>query len=116
MRVIICGSRTFMDYDFFCEKMSKHDITHIIHGAAKGADTFAVQYASPLNIPYTTCVADWDKFGKRAGYLRNQEMLTHSPDFVIAFIDKPLEQSRGTAMMISLAKAANLHGVIYRSN
>jgi len=48
-------------------------------------------YAKENNYKLTIFPANWDKFGKRAGYLRNEEMSDYA-DAVIAFWD---ERSRG---------------------
>ena len=49
-------------------------------------------------------MANWDTFGKRAGYIRNQEMANNA-DALVAFWD---EESKGTRHMIEIAKKQNL--------
>ena len=54
------------------EKYGK--IVKIIEGGAKGVDSMAKRYALENNIPHDSFSADWNKFGKAAGPIRNNEM------------------------------------------
>ena len=108
MRVIICGGRNYDDPKAAFSKLDKvHSvvpITHVIEGGAKGADRLARIWAIRNNIPYTTVNADWDTYGKRAGYLRNKKMRDeHNPQMVIA-----MPGGAGTKMMINLANEKNI--------
>ena len=52
--------------------------------------------------------AQWDKYGKSAGVIRNQQMLDEGkPDTVVYFHDN-IERSKGTKDMVSRAKKAGL--------
>ena len=79
----------------------------IVHGAAKGADSMADDYAKANGILPEPHPADWDTHGKRAGYLRNQEMLDTGIDKVIAF-----PGGKGTAMMVQIAEKAGVPVVV----
>jgi ankyrin repeat protein len=68
--------------------------------AASGADILGKQYAIDRKLNYIEFPADWNKYGKRAGFIRNQEIVDNS-DFVIAFWDGV---SNGTKHSIELAK------------
>lgn len=75
------------------------DIT-VIAGAAKGVDTAAIDFAIVNYCPFKEYPADWDKYGRSAGPIRNKQMLDFGkPDLVIAF-----PGGKGTEMMIKLAK------------
>ena len=110
-RVLVCGSR-----DFYNAKMIREVLktlprdTVIIEGEARGADTHARIEGECLGFQIEKYPAQWDKYGKRAGYLRNQQMLDEGkPDEVIAFCSKAtLEESRGTAMMVRIARDAGI--------
>lgn len=107
MRVLVCGGRNFSDTKRLFEVLSGyHKITPftcLIHGAASGADTLAGKWASQIGIQIKAYPADWNKYGRSAGSVRNAQMLHDGkPDLVIAF-----PGGRGTANMIKLAKAAN---------
>jgi hypothetical protein len=106
MRVLVCGSRHFNDYDKLKEVLNGRTISEIIHGGARGADTLAGQYGEDHSIPVRCFPALWDLHGKRAGPIRNTQMLREgTPDYVVAFLAK---DSRGTKNMIDQATKANL--------
>lgn len=104
MKVLVCGGRDYSDYEKLRIELDKiRDISEIIHGGARGADTLAGKYAEENSIPCKRFNALWDLYGKSAGYRRNVEMLNDNPDVVLAF-----PGSKGTAMMIELAKKAGV--------
>ena len=110
MRVIIAGSRTFSDYNlleerlnFFFSKKAREQIT-IISGTANGADKLGERYANENNISIERYPADWDQYGKSAGYKRNLQMANNA-DALVAFWDGV---SKGTNHMINIAKNKNL--------
>ena len=114
--VIICGSREFENYELLKEKCN-HLLSRklndpnikvvIISGCAKGADSLGEKYASEIGLEILKYPADWDKYGKRAGYLRNKQM-AEIGNAVIAFMVPGEDKNRGTKNMISLARAGNL--------
>lgn len=117
-RVIIAGSRTFTDWKMFQEKvkeiLSNYTDIEIVSGHARGADTMGEWYAQNNNIPLKVFPAQWDTYGKRAGYLRNQQMLDYANEetpVLIAFWDG---SSRGTKMMIDIAQRAEAEVHIVR--
>ena len=108
MKVIIAGGRDFMEYDLLkstCDYMlSKINQIEIVSGCSRGADLLGEKYAEQSGIPIKRFPADWEKFGKGAGYKRNSEMATYA-DCLIAFWDG---ESRGTRHMINTAKKHGL--------
>ena len=111
MKVIIAGSRNFNDYQFLEKEIDKLDIEidTIVSGCAKGADTLGIQYAVEHEIPIKCFPAEWDKYGKSAGFIRNKEMGDYA-DYLIAFWDG---QSRGTKHMIDYMKMIGKHGKVF---
>jgi hypothetical protein len=106
MRVLVCGSRHFNDKKKMKEVLSKYDITEIIEGEAKGADTLSRLYGEYKGIPVRGFPALWDLYGNRAGPIRNSEMLREGqPELVIAF---RAPNSRGTQNMITQARKAGI--------
>lgn len=106
MRVLICGDRNFSDKSLLDYTLAKFDITEVVEGEARGADTMAREWAEEHNIPVLKFPADWDKYGKGAGIIRNLQMLNEGkPDYVIAFLSP---KSVGTANMINQTKSAGL--------
>lgn len=76
----------------------------IIHGGAAGADKIADEWAMVNWCHIEEYKADWDKYGRSAGPIRNKRMLTEGkPDLVVAF-----PGGRGTMNMIKLAKEAGV--------
>jgi len=120
MRVLVCGSRSFDDAELIRQVLNgvfwgTYDPRCVIHGGAQGADTLAGEWAQGFGIGSKTQVypADWERHGRAAVPIRNRQMLAQAnPDLVVAFIDKPLEQSKGTADMVRIARAAGVKTVI----
>jgi hypothetical protein len=56
-----------------------------MHGAARGADRLAGAAALRLGLEVVEYPADWKRHGRRAGYVRNEQMLAAGPDLVVAF-------------------------------
>lgn len=120
-RILVCGGRNFSDrnklyatLDRICEDRDwimepTPDGNYlpnvvIISGAAKGADTLAIDWAAVNWQNWEEYPADWDRYGRSAGHLRNQQMLDEGkPDLVVAF-----RGGRGTANMIERAKKAGV--------
>jgi hypothetical protein len=106
MRVLVCGSRSFNDYQLLERTLETLPITTIIEGEARGADTLARRYGVGRGLDVIPFKALWDKHGKAAGAIRNTEMLTKGrPDIVVAFWDG---ESRGTRNMIEQAQRAGV--------
>ncbi len=107
-RIIVCGGRDYWNRVKVDQVLSaveaKHGIDAIIQGVANGADLLAAEWGWDHDIPVGSYPADWSTHGKKAGILRNIEMLKGSnPDALIAF-----PGGRGTAHMVGIAKAAGL--------
>lgn len=129
LRIIIAGSRDFNDYKLLKDSMrdilkntALEDINKIkiISGTARGADQLGERFAKQFKLEVIRFPADWDKYGKRAGYIRNEEMAMYSAKddnygMLVAFWDG---ESRGTKHMIDLAKKHGLevHVVKFKEN
>ena len=126
LRVIIAGSRDFSDYELLKKstieiikkKTMLPDLTRIISGGARGADTLGERFANEMGLEISRFIPDWDGLGKRAGYVRNAEMAKFAAEdgnygALIAFWDG---KSRGTKHMINLANKYGLevHVVNYK--
>lgn len=92
-KVLICGSRTFMDEQAIRAVIQglkaqyyPKGTLRIISGAAKGADKIAAHIARENGLEVVEYPAEWDRFGRSAGPRRNSQMLQQEePDLVIAF-------------------------------
>lgn len=116
MRILVCGSRDWDDFEMILLKLkeaggeSAGDMPDVIviDGAARGADSLANRAAIQLRYGTLRFPANWEKHGKTAGPIRNQEMLDKGkPDLVLAFSNH-FETSRGTADMIRRATKAGI--------
>lgn len=125
MRVLVCGGRNYgwvdkkshigfnheeydlMEWELNCITNPEHGgkwSFEMICGMAFGADTMAYNWAKRHGVKVHEYPADWEKYGKRAGYIRNKQMLEEGkPDLVVAF-----PGGKGTAMMVNLARQAGV--------
>lgn len=108
MKLLVCGSRDFNQktilFQVLDELHNQYQIDHLVHGDARGADKMAGEWANERNIQVTPYPADWKKYKKAAGPIRNAYMLSHSkPDLVFSF-----PGGDGTEHMKTIAKAAGV--------
>lgn len=108
-RVIVAGGRDFADYKLLSETMDEYlsKVTNdifIVCGQARGADTLGEQYAKEHGYQVNYFPANWNRFGKSAGYIRNTEMAKNA-DALVAFWDGT---SLGTKHMIATAEQLGL--------
>ena len=106
MKVIIAGSRTITDYQVVEEaiKESGFNIVEVVSGKAKGIDRLGELYAELNDLYIKPFWADWHRYGKAAGPIRNKNMADYA-DGLIAIWDG---QSRGTKNMIDIARSKGL--------
>lgn len=112
MRVLICGDRHWTDFVRLCEVMDsfaeQNPVDCVIEGDAKGADRLGGVWAKMRTISVAVYPAEWELYGRGAGPIRNQQMLTEGrPDVVFAF-HNDLSSSKWTAHMIKIALKAGL--------
>jgi SLOG family YspA-like protein len=103
MKTIIAGSRTIKDSKavifaalnvYFSGKLP----AEVVSGCARGVDTYGEEWAKSKGVTVKRFPANWDKHGKKAGYLRNLEMGNYA-DQALIFWDG---ESRGTRSMIEI--------------
>ena len=122
MRIIIAGSRIFDNYDFLRRKccsiigdlydwLLDNDLNsniEIISGQAKGTDKLVERFAKEFDFKIKLFPANWEAYGKSAGYKRNVEMSSYAKKdngVLIAFWDG---KSPGTKHMIDIANKDQL--------
>lgn len=105
--VIVCGGREFADYQLVRAVLQSLNLGVVVQGAARGADRLAARAARELGVETMSFPANWDEYPRRAGIIRNREMLEHNPDAVIAFEGGP-----GTVNMVSIGDKAGI--AVYR--
>lgn len=114
-KVIVAGSRHFNDYkrmkkdlDYLLSRRAREETIEIVSGGCRGADACGERYAHEMGYSLAVFPANWDKFGKLAGPIRNHQMATYA-DALVAYC---APGSRGTSSMIHEAKKAGLRVVI----
>lgn len=105
MKIMICGSRNINDYEdlkrgleMLPRPLETGDI--VISGGARGVDTMAERCAEEHGLELMLFLADWQTYGKSAGFRRNVEMVD-ACDVVLAIWDG---KSNGTAHSIDIAR------------
>lgn len=100
MKIAIVGSRNYPDRDAVAAYIRKLPAdTVVISGGAKGVDTWVVDHASKRGLKTIIVPAQWNLYGKRAGYLRNRQLVEEA-DKVVAFWNG---DSPGTHHTINIA-------------
>lgn len=107
-KIIIAGSRNFNNKELLYKKVDEilstiNDEFEIVTGHCRGADMLGELYAIDHHISFITFPALWNIYGKSAGYIRNYKMAKYAGKngILIAF---PIGESKGTRMMIKIAK------------
>ncbi len=121
MRILVCGDRHWQNRLAIqrelvrLRKILGQTQYTIIEGEAKGADTLARKVAESLGWSVMRFFAEWDRFGKAAGPIRNRRMLDEGkPDLVIAF-HANIERSRGTKDMVEQAKKRGIETKVIKA-
>lgn len=125
MRILVCGDRNWTDANFIESNISNvlqsgyeymedaFQFSILIQGEASGADTIAKKYALKNKMLYLDFPAEWDKYGKSAGPIRNKQMIDEGkPDIVLAFYND-ISKSKGTLDMIKQANKAGIEVRLY---
>lgn len=108
MRILVFGGRDYSDrgavYRALDRLHEKRGISAVIHGAARGADSLGGEWARARDVAELPFPADWSGLGRKAGPIRNQQMLDEGkPDGAVAF-----PGGRGTADMRGRCEAAGI--------
>lgn len=110
VKLAVIGSRGFSNYNLFCEKLEyltqdiKEDIIYVSGGCPSGGDALIKRYTQEKNLSLIEYLPDWDKFGKKAGFLRNK-LIIDDATHLIAFWDS---ESKGTLSSIKMAEKKDI--------
>ena len=106
-KLLVCGGRDYTDkeaiWNLLDRAHAKFNITHLIHGCAKGVDRLAGEWANARGVQEVSCPANWERFKNAAGPIRNQYMAELDPNALIAF-----PGGKGTKNMVEQAAR---HGI-----
>lgn len=116
--VLVCGARDYARRERVFEVL---DIYHgrigptmlILTGGARGADTFAREWAVSRKVDHMVLHAKWELYGKSAGPIRNRRMAKRKPRLVLAFHSN-IDASKGTADMIGIAKDRDIKHKVFK--
>lgn len=109
-RVLFCGDREWTDkeliHNVLVSFLRLPEV--LIEGECRGADVLSREVAEAEGIPVLPFPAEWSRYDRAAGPIRNQKMLDEGkPSLVVAFHDD-LGRSKGTKRMISQALKAGI--------
>lgn len=119
MRILVTGSRdwrnarTILDAIRYQVSVDPWQEVTVVHGGARGADQMAGIAAYQAACYQEVHPADWEKYGRRAGFVRNAEMVNAGADVCLAFIRN---NSKGATMCAQLAEKAGIPVVYYRDD
>ncbi len=107
IKIVIAGCRNYNNYeeakeyiDQCISNIRNGNTIIIISGGASGADKIGERYAKEKGFDVELYPADWKKYGRSAGPIRNK-IMAQECDYAICFWDG---KSRGTKSMIEFAK------------
>jgi hypothetical protein len=111
MKTIIAGSRGITDMSVLLQAVKEcgWEVTHVVSGAARGADRLGEDFARSRQLPLTVFHAEWDYYGKSAGYRRNVTMAENAEALIALWDGK----SPGTGHMINIARQKGLKVFVY---
>jgi len=112
-RVLICGDRGWRDYQKIYDALKKlMPVALVIEGEAQGADRLGRAAAEQLGVPVLKFPADWTRYGRAAGSIRNEQQLREGqPTYWLAF-HPDLENSKGTGDMVRRLRKAGIPGEV----
>lgn len=123
MNIIVCGSRDFSDYDymqkflsgFFTRLVNKKDVNYtdivVFCGKARGADSMGEIFAKKRGVQTRPFPADWDTYGRGAGFKRNSQMVEEA-NVTIAFFGG--KESNGTRDTIKKSRKKGIPTIVLK--
>ena len=123
MKILFTGGREWDDAEtvdaalcMVLERLGlKSNEVIVVEGGARGLDTTAHRIAADLGCKVMTFPAEWSKYGRSAGIIRNRRMLDTAPDLVLGF-HSDLKSSKGTKDCVSEARKRKIPTVVIDSS
>jgi hypothetical protein len=122
MKVLITGDREWTDVNTIINEFKQFPSdTIIIHGGCMGADLLCAAVAKSLGFTVREYKAEWDKYGKAAGPIRNQHMIDiehtlEEPICLCLAFHNSIKSSHGTKDMMKRAKKTKIPTQLITSN
>lgn len=120
LRILVTGSRSWTDKVAIADAIRQAWIdagkpyrVTVVHGGARGADYIADVFAKRMHFDTEPHIAEWERFGKAAGFVRNSEMVQAGADICLAFIRN---ESKGATMCAKLAEEAGIPVKYFRED
>jgi hypothetical protein len=124
LSILVCGDRRWDDAQLILNTLSKLNPKmkgtanylsgmKLIVGGARGADKITERLGRMFGANVQVFNAEWGKYGKAAGPIRNRKMLDENPNLVLAFHDD-LAHSKGTLDTVSEAKRRGIKVQVVR--
>lgn len=118
-KILVTGDRKWKDSRIVEDVLRQYYTLHkenlaIIQGCCSGADRAAQNFTIKYGCQNLSFPAEWDKYGKVAGPIRNTKMLEQSPDLVIAFHDD-IHNSKGTKDTVTKALFKGVKVYLYNN-
>jgi hypothetical protein len=117
MKILITGDRNWTDVEVIRSALVDIEFKPgdaLVHGAARGADSIAASIAQEMNGNVLPFPANWEKYGRAAGAIRNQQMLDENPDIDVVLAFHPdIKQSKGTKDMVTRCYKKGLRILIH---
>jgi hypothetical protein len=114
VRILVTGSREWTDWQLTSKALLDATLgvdwrkVTLVHGdCPSGLDRMADQLARSMGMTPEPHPADWDRHGRAAGPIRNQEMVDLGADICLAFFH-PAAENRGTSDCAARAKRAGI--------
>lgn len=114
-KLIVAGSRSFRSYDLIKLHLDEYRLTekdYIISGTASGADTLGEEYAQKNGIQIIRMPANWNEYGKAAGYKRNYQMALEATEAIVFWDGRSPGTKHMIDIMFSLKKPIRI--IIYK--
>ena len=102
----VVGSRNFTDYELVRQWVQMNVPDMVVSGGARGADTIAADVADELDIPVTVYRPEWNRHGKSAAFIRNQQIVDAATEMAAFF--GPSGPTPGTSDAIERAQAKGI--------
>ena len=107
-KFMVGGSRSIIDKNWIFSQIEKYWYWHLacyeeltlIQGGARGVDKISKEYAQENDLKIEEHLAEWEKFGKAAGHIRNEEMIKESDEVLLLWDG----ESHGTKNDIELCE------------